>query len=239
MTAVVSLVVVILLGMLITRVATVALMLTGMSLDAARFQARSALTGTGFTTAEAESVVNHPARRRIMMVLMLAGGAGAVSVIGGLVLSFAGVESAAVGARRAGVLVGALIALVWASRSEPVDRVLHRVIERGLRRWSPLDVRDYAELLRLRADWRVAQFTVDADHWMAGRPLAELRLANEGVAVLGIERQDGTWVGAPPPRSAPEPGDTVLVYGQRTVLQELRNRTRGLEGEQASRDRRE
>jgi len=61
-------------SLLITRVATVAFVLTGMSQEAARFQARSALTGTGFTTTESESVVGHPVRRRIVMALMLLGG---------------------------------------------------------------------------------------------------------------------------------------------------------------------
>lgn len=42
--------IVILVSLLVTRVATAALMLTGRSRDAARFQARSALTGVGYTT---------------------------------------------------------------------------------------------------------------------------------------------------------------------------------------------
>ena len=37
-------------SILVTRIATRAFMLTGLSRDAARFQARSIITGTGFTT---------------------------------------------------------------------------------------------------------------------------------------------------------------------------------------------
>ena len=44
MAAVVSLIVVVTLGLLVTRIATVALTMTGMSVDHARFQARSAFT---------------------------------------------------------------------------------------------------------------------------------------------------------------------------------------------------
>ena len=69
MIAVLTLVVVVLLSLVITRMATVALTLTGMSSEAARFQARSALTGAGFTTSESEAVVNHPVRRRIVLFL--------------------------------------------------------------------------------------------------------------------------------------------------------------------------
>lgn len=54
MTAVLTLLVVILESMVITRIATIALMATGMTRESARFQARSALTGVGFTTSESE-----------------------------------------------------------------------------------------------------------------------------------------------------------------------------------------
>ena len=47
-----TLFVVLTVSVLVIRTGAVALRLTGMSEDAARFQARSALTGTGFTTSE-------------------------------------------------------------------------------------------------------------------------------------------------------------------------------------------
>ncbi|MFO7821854.1 MAG: hypothetical protein R6V56_07380 [Lentisphaeria bacterium] len=76
------------LSLVITRLATTALTLTGLSAEAARFQARSAFTGTGFTTSEAEKVVNHPVRRRIIMLLMIVRSAGVITIIISLILSF-------------------------------------------------------------------------------------------------------------------------------------------------------
>jgi len=81
---------VLLLSLIITRLAAIALTLTGLSEEAARFQARSAFTGTGFTTSEAEKVVNHPVRRRIIVWLMVARSAGLVTIILSSILSFAG-----------------------------------------------------------------------------------------------------------------------------------------------------
>lgn len=46
------------LSLIITKLATVALTMTGLSPDIARFQARSAFTGTGFTSSETEKVVD-------------------------------------------------------------------------------------------------------------------------------------------------------------------------------------
>ncbi len=63
----IALLTVLFLSLLITRLATTALTLTGLSCEMARFQARSAFTGTGFTTSESEAIVNHPVRRRILI----------------------------------------------------------------------------------------------------------------------------------------------------------------------------
>ncbi|MDQ3274442.1 MAG: potassium transporter TrkA [Actinomycetota bacterium] len=234
MAAVVSLVVVISLGLLITRVATVALTMTGMSLDHARFQARSAFTGTGFTTSEAEAVVTHPARRRIVMSLMLVSGAGAISVLGALILSFAGVDTTAVGLTRAAVIVAALVMLLWLARNRHVDRALRRVIERALRRFTVLDVRDYAALLHLRGQWRVAQLPVAEDDWISSRPLGQLRLPDEGVAVLGVERAEGVWIGAPSEDIKLKVGDVVVLYGRAPILDDIAARIHGAEGDEAS-----
>jgi Trk-type K+ transport system membrane component len=66
---------------LIVRAGAIALMMTGMDEKRARFQALSAFSGTGFTTREAEFVVTHPKRRRIVSWLMILGNAGIVTVI--------------------------------------------------------------------------------------------------------------------------------------------------------------
>ena len=70
MAALISVFIAITLSLLITRIATEALTLTGLSRTSASFQARSAFTGAGFTTAESEAVVKHPVRRRIIIVLV-------------------------------------------------------------------------------------------------------------------------------------------------------------------------
>ena len=81
MAPIISLLIILTLSILITRIATVALVVTGLSREAARFQARSAYTGVGFTTDESEKVVNHPVRRKILLVLMLLGNAGIITTI--------------------------------------------------------------------------------------------------------------------------------------------------------------
>ena len=92
MIPIISLLIVLFISILLTRIATVALTHTGLSRESAKFQARSAFTGVGFTTSESEKVVNHPTRRRILLLLMLVGNAGVVTAVSALIVSFINLE---------------------------------------------------------------------------------------------------------------------------------------------------
>lgn len=96
MAAVISLFVILTLSFLFTRLATAALTLTGVSHELARLQSISAFTGVGFTTSESEALVEHPVRRRVLILLMILGNAGVVTAISSLVLTFAGLENRAI-----------------------------------------------------------------------------------------------------------------------------------------------
>ena len=232
MIALAAVLIAILLSLLVTRVATVALTLTGLSREAARFQARSALSGTGFTTSESEAVVNHPVRRRIVMTLILIGSAGIVTVIGTLVLSFANSDRDARGLRLA-ILVGGLFVVWLIARSDKIERHLSRLIGRVLTRLTDLDARDYAALLHLAETFTVLELAVEPGDWVAGRALGELGLRDEGIVVLGITRADGSYVGVPQFTTEIRAGDALLVYGREPRLKELDVRCAGQEGDAA------
>ncbi len=233
MIALISLFVVVVLSLIITRVATVALTLTGLSREVARFQARSAFSGVGFTTSESELVVSHPVRRRIVLLLMLLGNAGFVSAIASLILSFLSAAGPREVALRLVILLLGLGSLWALARSRLVDRYMGHVIGWALRRWTHLEVRDYADLLDLHGDYRVVERVVEPGDWLAGRTLADLKLREEGVLVLGIRRRDGTYVGAPRGWTEIRPGDTLIIYGRAALLDELCRRRAGPEGDQA------
>lgn len=227
-----SLLVVVLLSLLITRIAMVALVATGLSRSAARFQARSAFTGTGFTTSEAEAVVNHPVRRRIVMLLMLLGNAGLAAVVASLMVGFT--RSGGLHAMwRVVELVGGMAVLLALSRSRRVDAKLTVLIGRALRRYTDLDARDYESLLNVGGDYTVLELAVQDGDWLAGRTLGELALRDEGVVVLGIERKGGEYRGAPSGPTRIKPGDTLILYGRGEAVCSLDTRAAGAEGDAA------
>lgn len=234
MLAAITVVLVVAFSVLITRVATVALTLTGLSRETARFQARSALSGAGFTTSESEAVVNHPVRRRIIMGLMLTGSAGIVTVVATAAIGFAGIESNVELTTTALTLVVGLGLLWWASNSTAVDRALQPLIHRLLRRYTDIDVRDYAGLLRVAGDYTIWELAVEPEDWLAGRDLGELRLNDEGVMVLGIQRVDGSgYDGTPQGSTTIHAGDTLILYGHADRIAELDERRAGVGGEHA------
>lgn len=231
MIAVLSLLTVIMISIVLTRIATIALVQTGLARESARFQARSALTGVGFTTDEAERVVRHPVRRRIILGLMLLGNAGIVGAVSSLMLTFLGRGADQSMAVRVVLLVAGLVALWSFASSRWVDRRLSRLTEWALSRWTDLDVRDYASLMHLAGEYRLGELEVEEDDWLAERTLAELALRDEGIIVLGIQRRTGEYFGAPNGSTRLFAGDTLILYGRAPALLEIDERRKGWSGD--------
>lgn len=233
MVAIASLLIVLVVSLLIIRVATVALTLTGLPREVARFQARSAFTGVGFTTSESEETVNHPVRRRILMLLMLLGNAGIVTVITSLMITFVTTQQESNFLPQILMLLTGLIGLLVAANSTWVDRRLSPIIGWALRRWAHLDVRDYANLLQLYGEFGVMEVQVKPGDWMAEKTLGELSLSEEGALVLGIHRAQGDYTAVPRGPTVIHAGDTLILYGKTTWLAELDRRRTGRLGDQA------
>jgi hypothetical protein len=230
--SVVSLLVILFISVFVTRVATVALVMTGLSRESASFQARSAFTGVGFTTDESEDAVNHPARRRVLMLLMLLGNAGFVTAVSSLLLSFVGPDGEKTGLlTRILVLAGGVAAIVVVSYSRIVDRLLSPVFHRLLSSWTGLPARDRAHLLHLSEGYGVAELAVREGDWLAGKRLREAHLREEGVLVLGIQRGETEYFGAPEGDAEILAGDLLIVYGPSERLQALDERTSGRAGD--------
>ncbi|HAH45068.1 TrkA C-terminal domain-containing protein [Gimesia sp.] len=230
MFAIISLIVIIVVSIIVVRVATIALTLTGLSTPLARFQARSAFTSTGFTSSETEKVMRHPVRRKIIMTLMILGNAGIVTAISSLIISFVGADSNTGLWLRVALLAGGLSLLWMIAYSEWIDQRISRIIQNALQRWTDLEIRDYAGLLHLTDDYIVVELNVNPGDWLAEKTLNELKLDSEGILVLGIEKPDTTYVGAPRGETELEVNDRVLLYGKASVLRNLDERRSGAGG---------
>ena len=232
--ALITLVSTLVISLLVTRIGAVALTLTGMSQDSARFQARSAYTGVGFTTLESEQVVNHPVRRRVLAFLMLTGNIGIAVVIASMMATFVQQDqSGGQGWTRALVLIIALFGLWVMSTQKWVDQTIEHIIAWSLTKWTSLDIRDYVSLLHLADGYVVYEIKVNQGDWIADKLLSESKLTAEGVLVLGIHRANGKYAGSPSGRTQVHVGDVLSVYGPKQRLEELDIRKQGSEGDRA------
>ena len=228
MTAILSLLLVVTLSILVTRVAAIALRHTGLASQTARFQARSAFSGAGFTTSESEQVVNHPVRRRIVLTLMLLGNAGIVTAVSSLILAFVAQGEGGLGLPYKIVLLVVGLITLWAlASSQWVDQLLSRLVDRALKRFTHLDVSDYEGLLHLAGAYQIIEVQVQQGGWLENRPLSSLRPDDEGVLVLGVVAKDGQWLGTPGGDIRPQSGDTLVVYGRTDAIRKLTERRAG------------
>ncbi|MFW5778112.1 MAG: TrkA C-terminal domain-containing protein [Bacteroidota bacterium] len=231
MAPLVSLIIIISLSFLITRIATELLVHTGLSREAARFQSRSAFTGVGFTTQEAENIVNHPARRRIIMTLMLIGNIGIISAIASLMLTF--IDSAD-GNKSSLLRIGVIVifmGMVWVlSKSKWMENALISFIKKILKRFTDLNVRDYVELLDLTGEYEITVIKVNKGDWMENQQAGELGLKKEGINLIGIQRKDGSYLGTPQDNTTIRTYDHLILYGRESNLKNLENRKRDTKG---------
>ncbi len=227
MVAILSLLLVLVFSLLVTKVAAIALTFTGLSRQSARFQARSAFTGVGFTTSESEKVVNHPVRRKILLIIMLVGNAGVITAISTFILGFIRVESGGALLSRVLLLAGGLAVLISLFMSDWTERALSRLVTWALKKYTDLDVKDYAAILHLAGEYAIHEVYVHASDWMSGKRLADLKLPREGILVLGSTGKEGEFRGVPSGDTVIEPGDTLTLYGKVSDIAKLDQRTEG------------
>lgn len=230
MLSIISLLIVLTLSILVTRIATVALTYTGLSRESARFQARSAFTGVGFTTNESEKVVNHPLRRKILMLLMLLGNAGVITAVSSLIVSFVNVEGSTRLFWQIVLLLTGLLMLWVFANSSWVDRHLSVFIAKSLKKFTKINALDYSKMLHLAGEYQISEVPVKPGHWLVDKTICDAALRQEGITVLGIDRANGDYLGAPDGDTVIHCDDILIVYGRASLMEELEERSSGSAG---------
>ena len=221
MGALLTLLVIATVSLVAVRVASTALMMTGLSWDTASFQAYSAFFGVGFTTSEAEMVVRHPIRRRIIRDLILAGNVGLTSAAATLVVTFVQDKSTGDVLRSIAIIGGGLAIFVFVFNLGFVKRIMDSLIRNTLEKAGLSHALDYELLLRVESGYCISEVEILDSCRLAGKMLKETRPADDGIIVLGITRLDGAFCGTPGPTERIERGDVITVYGKEEVIRHL------------------
>jgi acid phosphatase family membrane protein YuiD len=205
-------------SILVVRAAGIALMMTGLEEHLAKLQALSAFTGTGFTTREAEFIVNHPRRRKIITWLMILGNAGFVSVIVTIASTFFYSQGYQISYNAILLFVG-LIVLYKIASSKVLSGYWERFIERKLAHTKFFEEAPTESLLHLLEGYGLVKVFVSEAPHLVGIRIANLEFTRKNLLVLGIERESG-WIPVPSPEVEIGEDDRLIVYGPLEVLEE-------------------
>jgi len=215
MGAALSIFVLLSISVFIMRIASVALRLTGMSEDSARFQALSAFTGTGFTTTEAESIVNYPLRRRIISLLMIIGNMGLVTVFATFVVSLISTD----GEMEAVIqqitwLIGMLILFWFLMLNSYIDRLICSLISKFLQSKSILGKRHFHRMLQVGNGYSVSEHRISQTSKERGYSVNKNELEQLGLSALAVRTSDGIISSDFSSSENLQTGDVLVLYGR-------------------------
>jgi hypothetical protein len=207
---------VVLFSFLVVRASAIALMLTGMDENRAKFQALSAFSGTGFTTREAEFVVNHPRRRKIVSWLMIMGNAGIVTVIVTATSSLVTSRGLQLPVNVVILVVGIFLIYKIATHRGFIRR-WESFVEDKLVKSPALEEATTEDLLHLIEGFGLVRAIIKEDSSLIGSSLSQCQLSEKGILVLGIERGKN-WIPVPKADETIMDGDKLVIYGPLDVL---------------------
>ena len=194
--------------LIILWLGSIALESTGMERTKARFQALSALTGTGFTTTEAESIVNHPKRRKIATWLIFLGSVGIITFLFLLILYLrAGLNAPTLGHIIIIIVsVVVFVLLVWTgiinSLSNSIIKLFHKA-----RVIIP------EQILHQSGEYGVARVKMGETEEFKDLTIGNTKYKERNITILAIER-GSTVVSQPKDDETLMTGDYLLCYGK-------------------------
>jgi hypothetical protein len=197
--------------LMILWIGSIALEATGLDRSKSRFQALSALTGTGFTTSQAEMIVEHPKRRRITTYLIFIGNTGIAAFLILLVLYIrSGITTPSMLLIVLTVIILLILALsFWLGLVDKLTNVFLGIGGKG----PSIPSGTVKALYKQTDDYIVARITLTTGSNLAGIALKDSRFEQGKVTVLSIERQEGI-VSHPQADEVLSPGDNLLCYGK-------------------------
>jgi hypothetical protein len=192
MGAALSVFVILSVSIFVIRLASVALRITGIPDESARFQALSAFSGTGFTTREAETIINYPVRRKIISLMMVIGNIGLVSVFATVVVSLVQTDGNTDAILRQVFWLALGLGLIWfIVLNKTADRILCAQIAKLLATTTLLGTRPYQKLLQISEGYSVCEHPVSDEWAVADTSKLEEVLKDSGLLLLRAKAKDG------------------------------------------------
>lgn len=197
--------------LLVLWIGSIALEATGMERSRARFQALSALSGTGFTTTHAEAIVEHPRRRRIVSYLMFLGNTGIIALIL-LVILYARAGIAPPSTTTIVIAVVVLLAIGLAIWLRLIDKLTTAIL-RLMGRERVISLHIAQKILYQAGDFALVRLAIGKEARVLGLTIKDAGFQQQAIAILAIERGSDV-LSQPKAEEKLLAGDNLLCYGK-------------------------
>ena len=151
----------------------------------------------------------------------MAGNIGLTSALATIIVTFVQSKDTSQTLTSLGLIAAGLVVLMLLSKLGFLQRLLDKVIRHSLEKAGVVHALDYELLLRIESGYCISEIDILDDNPIAEKTLAESRPADMGVVILSIQRDDGTFTGAPGPRDMVKGGDVITAYGHERDLCKL------------------
>ena len=211
-----EIILILILLLLINEIATVMLSFTGMDREMAKFQALSALTGTGFTTSESESILENRQRRRIIATLMIIGKAGVILLIAGVFHRY-GSDFFSL------KILFLLIVIYFIFRfisNKKVSFEIGKWVEGYFVKGGWVKKRNLEEILHLEKGYGIVELHVSAQSLFVNQPIKSTGLRDQEILILSIE-EHGKVHPLPPADTIIHENDVLTCYARLDYLRKM------------------
>jgi hypothetical protein len=201
----------------------IALKMTGLDIEKARFQILSIITGIGFTTKESELIIQHPVRRRIAKVIMIVHFAATASLVTILYKFLTEISNSFSHGKWIYIIIGLSIMTIvlFISRSKRVLGFMDNILEfRILKSMKRNKKRSVEEVIKLDENSGVMEVIISEKSELVGKELKDAELKKNFIQVLNIERPEG-MIQFPSKNDVFEVGDRVVVYGKMQNIRKM------------------
>jgi hypothetical protein len=205
---------------LLIEILSIVLKLTGLELSKARFQVISILTHTGFTTRESELIAQHPTRRKIARALMIVSYVAQLTLI---TLLFNVLTQATRNILSTAIALSAMalfVILVTQSKflADRFDRMTEKLLKKRMKKANTGE--RIEQILNLSPEFSVYELIVDIDSPICTKTLRELKLKEQFIQILKIDRGD-EMIDFPNADTRLMAGDRMIVYGKIDALTKM------------------
>ena len=188
--------------------------LTGLEASVSRYQVISMLTNTGFTTDEAQLIIDHPVRRRLSMFLILFGAFSLAVVIS----SITNILSGDLRLKELMVINVVLLVILMTGKTPFIRERLKKKLNSEMEKKLEISELPIKDALYLDEDDLVTDVVIEKNSKFVGIKAADLVERDEDISILFIKRGKVNIRNKLDEEKIQE-GDQLFIYGNQKEIE--------------------